>query len=387
MAMSIGARMGEGLSPHSGGVKGRSPQIMANSNSRNGTAVHQIQPLEDPRWGEFLERHPRSSVFHTVPWLEALRGTYGYQPTVITTSPPGLALQDGLVCCRVDSWLTGHRLVSLPFSDHCEPLVDDASDLGAFLCALEQELRREKLRYIELRPVGALDGTPSRFHPNQVYCLHHIDLTPDLDTLFGNCHKDSTQRKIRRAEREGLIYEEGRSELLLDAFYRLLVLTRRRHQVPPQPKRWFKNLIGCFGESLKIRVAFKDQQPVAAILTLRHKDTLVYKYGCSDAQFNNVGGMHLLFWRSIQEAKGAGVRIFDLGRSDCDNAGLITFKDRWGSIRSELTYSRCSASLDSQEMLKNKYTDWRERIAKSVFAHLPDRVLCSVGDLLYKHVG
>jgi hypothetical protein len=36
----------------------------------------------------------------------------------------------------------------------------------------------------------------------------------------------------------------------------------------PQPKRWFQNLIGCFGEGLKIRVAFTDKQPIAAIFTL-----------------------------------------------------------------------------------------------------------------------
>jgi CelD/BcsL family acetyltransferase involved in cellulose biosynthesis len=361
--------------------------LLATSPLNNKCVVHQIDPLADARWGKLLEKHPRSSVFHTVAWLEALRRTYGYQPIVITTSSPGMDLQDGLVFCRVDSWLTGRRLVSLPFSDHCEPLVDDASNLNATLAALKPELRQDKSRYVELRPLSALPDMPSHFRPSQSFCFHQVDLTPGLDELFSNCHKDSTQRKIRRAEREGLTYEEGRSEFLLDIFYRLLVLTRRRHQVPPQPKKWFENLIACFGESLKIRVTFKDNRPTAAILTLRHKDTLVYKYGCSDVQYSNLGGMHLLFWRSIQEAKSDGVRVFDLGRSDCDNQGLITFKDRWGSVRSELTYARCSASKNSQETFKDTGAGWKERIAKSIFAHMPDRVLLSVGDLLYKHVG
>src|SRR5262249_25321288 len=148
------------------------------------------------------------------------------------------------------------------------------------------------------------------------------------------CHKDSTQRKIRRAEREGLTYEDGRSAPLLNAFFGLLLVTRRRHQLPPQPKQWFQNLIDCFGESLKIRVASKDGRPIAAILTLRHKNTLLYKYGGSCVECNNMGGMHLLLWKSIQEAKQYGLRKFDLGRSDYENTGLITFKDRWGGTRS-----------------------------------------------------
>jgi hypothetical protein len=356
-------------------------------NLTSAVVVHRIDPLEDPRWEKFLERHPRSSVFHTVAWLDALRRTYGYRPVAITTESPGRDLRAGIVFCRVHSWLTGRRLVSLPFSDHCELLVDDLTNLQAMLDELKTWLRQSKSRYVELRPLSPLANMPSHFRPGQSFCFHQIDLAPTLDELFGNCHKDSTQRKVRRAEREGLRYEEGRSELLLDAFYRLLIVTRRRHQIPPQPRVWFENLIECFGEALKIRVAFKDRQPVAAILTLRHKDTLVYKYGCSDAQFRSMGGTHLVLWKSIEEAKRDGARVFDLGRSDSDNEGLITFKDRWGATRSALTYARCSASVDSQEEPDGKNTNWKERIAKGVFAHLPDSVFDSVGGFLYKHVG
>ena len=362
--------------------------IMTATSSTATDAIYRIHPIEDPRWGAFVRKHPRSSIFHTPGWLEALRQTYGYEPVAMTTSSPGEEVHDGIVFCRVNSWLTGNRLVSLPFSDHCDPLVDDSANLNAMLAALKPESLKHKSRYVELRPLSALDSGPSHFSPGQTYCFHQIDLTPSLDTLFGNCHKDSTQRKIRRAEREGLVYEEGRSQQLLDIFYRLLILTRRRHQVPPQPKRWFETLIACCGEALKIRVASKDGQPTAAILTLRHMDTLVYKYGCSDARFSNLGGMHLLFWRSIQEARAEGLRVFDLGRSDHDNQGLITFKDRWGGSRSELTYSRYSDTQASPKTLAKKTgNDWKERVTKSVFTHMPDRLLHSVGSMLYRHVG
>ena len=359
--------------------------MLATSLPQTGT-IHRTNPLEDARWERFLQKHPRSSVFHTRGWLEALRRTYGYQPIALTTTASGQELEDALLFCRVESWLTGRRLVSLPFSDHCEPLVDDEATLQTLVASATSDGRQEKLKYIELRPLAPRSDLPAPFSASQSFCFHHVDLTPSLDKLFAGFHKDSTQRKIRRAEREALVYEEGRSDALLDAFYRLMVLTRRRHQVPPQPKQWFKNLIECVGEPLKIRVAFKDQQATAAILTLRHKDTLIYKYGCSDSEFSNLGGMHLLFWRSIQEAKEAGLRVFDLGRSDADNEGLITFKNRWGSVRSELTYSRWSVSQRAS-IAQNGGSGWKERLMKQAFAHLPDRVLHSAGDILYKHVG
>src|SRR5216683_3051172 len=87
------------------------------------TNVHEIDPLGDPRWDQLVENHPKASVFHSANWLRALQSAYDYDPVVLTTSPPGVALSNGLVFCRIKSWLTGRRLVSLPFSDHCEPLV------------------------------------------------------------------------------------------------------------------------------------------------------------------------------------------------------------------------------------------------------------------------
>jgi CelD/BcsL family acetyltransferase involved in cellulose biosynthesis len=357
-----------------------------NKRGQVSVSVYEINPLRDHRWPDFLQKHPRASVFHTTPWLEALHRTYGYEPIVYTTSPPYANLENGLIFCRVKSWLTGRRLVSLPFSDHCEPLVDDAADLHILFAGLEQRSRTEKMRYIEIRPLLSHGFTASLFHSTYMYCFHQLDLKPDCGVLFRGFHKDSTQRKIRRAEREALSYQEGRSETLLDLFYHLFLLTRRHHGVPPQPRSWFRNLVDCFGEALKIRLALKDGHPVAGILTLQYKDALVYKYGCSDAEFNSLGGTHLLFWRSIQEAKQEGLRVFDLGRSACDNAGLITFKNRWGATPSTLIYSRYTASRTATGNFRPD-DNWKSRISTHLFGKLPDRLLCATGSLFYKHIG
>jgi len=220
-----------------------------------------------------------------------------------------------------------------------------------------------------------------------IYSLHQLDLRPSLDEIFRNFHKDSTQRKIRRAERDGLVCHEGSTEPFLDSFYRLHTLTRRRHRIPPQPKKWFRNLASCFGEALKIRIALKDGYPVAAMLTLRYKDVLVYKYGASDPRFHNLGSMHLLFWKAIQEAKNSGLRVFDLGRTDLGQTGLITFKGRWGAEQSILTYYRYGSSPDCTHIFDPGSTDWKVRVAKHVFAHTHTSILSMVGQLAYKHVG
>src|SRR5207302_89826 len=146
--------------------------------------------------------------------------------------------------------------------------------------------------------------------------------------------------KIRRAERERLAYATGSSDAMLRQFYALLVMTRRRHGVPPQPLAWFDNLRDCFGEALQVRVALFKERPVASIITLKHNNTVTYKNGGSDANFHNLGAIPFLVWQTIQDAKGAGATVLDLGRSDADGMGLIAFKDHMGAASRPLAYYR-----------------------------------------------
>jgi CelD/BcsL family acetyltransferase involved in cellulose biosynthesis len=346
------------------------------------STVYAFDPTQDPRWAEFLERHPRASVFHTPGWLEALHRTYGYEPVAYSTSRPGSDLNSGLVGCRIHSWLTGRRLVSLPFSDHCDPLVDRQEDFSSLLHGLQRIQVDERLKRVEIRPLESSTIDWGNFAAAESFYLHKVDLRPRLDQLFRNLQKDSMQRKIRRAEREGLIYEEGRSEALLGKFYRLMLLTRRRHELPPAPINWFQNLADCMREKLTIRVACKNERPIAAVLILAYKNTLVYKYGCSDAEFHNLGGMPFLLWKTIENAKKEGAGELDLGRSDIDNSGLVQFKDRLGASRSTLTYMKFPASR-----ARSSSATWTTRIAKLVVSYLPDRYLVTAGRLLYPHIG
>lgn len=375
--MSVQRRSLEGQAPPAAGLL-----AVPRDSSRN---LHELDPLRDRRWTALLERHPRASIFHSVPWLTALQRTYGYGPVVYTTSPPNGEIHNGLVFCHVNSWITGRRLVGLPFSDHCEPLIDSDEEMVPLFDLLRAGGSFGKLRYVEFRPVsptvfasGNQDLRPS----NQFY-LHTIELGSSESELFGRFHKDSIQRRVRRAERAGLTYESGRSLALLRKFYSLFLLTRRRHRIPPQPGKWFVNLLECMGEALEIHVASYQGKPVAAIITLLHKNTVTYKYGGSDQDFHHLGSMPFVLWKSIQNAQAGGARTFDLGRSESNNMGGVTFKDRWDSNRSVLTYWRFSRPAQASSLTHSHHFRW----AQSFFSVLPDPLLKLTGALMYRHIG
>jgi hypothetical protein len=349
-------------------------------------SVYQINPLEDTRWGALTETHPRASIFHTSAWLRSLQQTYGYEPVALTTCAPGAELRNAIVFCRVKSWLTGERLVSVPFADHCDPLFDRLEDFYSILEAAAGGIAGSSCKHVEIRPLDSdALGLSQRedYHPGKIFRIHLLDLKPKLEDLLRSFDKSSVQRRIRRVEKEALKYEEGDSPELLKKFYSLQVQTRRRHQVPPQPMTWFSNVLAALGAKAKIRMVSKDETPIASILTLAHGESLVYKYGCSDARFNNLGGMVSLFWRTIQDAKAAGVKTFDFGRSDLDNPGLLNFKSNWGTANLPLTYWRCPRAAKREDSVPSG----SRRMGGYIVSRLPDPLLILLGRTLYKHVG
>jgi len=349
-----------------------------------GAEVYQIDPLEDRRWPEFVARHPLSSLYHSQPWLESLKRTYGYTPVAYTTSPAGSELRNGLVFCRVESWLTGRRIVSLPFSDHCEPLFGSEDEFEKLISILLLVFRKEHWKYTELRPRSTIAQGPGGLQPDKHYCFHSLDLSSEVKELYSSLHKDCIQRKIRRADKEGLEYREGRSPELLAIFYRLFVKMRQRHGLPPPPLAWFLNLAECLGPAMQVRIAFHLGRPAASIITMVHRNTMTYKYGCSDPELNKFGGIPWLFWKAIQEAKSTGLRELDLGRSDWKQAGLITFKDRLGARRIPVTYWRFPKPQGATDALSDGRVQW---LVGQIFLRMPTPLLSAAGRLFYRHIG
>ena len=358
---------------------------MTKKEQNSSVRVYEVDPLRDHRWQSLVDRHPRAAIFHHVGWLEALRRTYGYEPVVFTTSPPESDLQNGLAFCRIRSWVTGRRIVSLPFSDHCAPLCDPQEEFESLIRHLYADRVGQQWKYIEVRPVQQNFGDTAEklgFHAVAKYFLHRVDLEPAAEEIFRRVDKNSVQRRVRRAEREGVTEVCGKSERLLRAFYRLMVRTRARHSLPPQPYAWFRNLLDCLGQAADLRLAYLKNVPVAAVLVFHFKDTSYYKYGCSDQRFHNLGAIPFLLWRAAVHAKSRGSRTFDLGRTEEHQQGLVAFKNHWTPLSESLTYW-----VFPSEPSRTSGREWKLRMVKRVCGLMPVRLLSAVGTLTYRHIG
>jgi CelD/BcsL family acetyltransferase involved in cellulose biosynthesis len=343
--------------------------------------VENLDPLLDLRWDRLVASHPSASVFHTSGWLRALAKTYGFRPVAITTAGTSNQLSDGIVFCEIRSRITGARLISLPFSDHCQPLLNEAGDMQELQKWMEAACTGGQFKYVELRPTVWEMDPDSTLVATEPFWVHTLDLTPSIDNIFRRLHKSCFQRRIRHAEHEHLTYERGSSQKLVEEFYKLLVITRRRHMLLPQPREWFQNLITELSPNAEIRVARKDGNPIAAILTLRHRNTVVFKYGCSDGRFHRMAGIPLLLWKMIEESKSEGSERIDLGRTELDNRGLIEFKDRMGTTKSKTSYLRFPRTERTSGVQLS-----RLGMQRRLLPLIPGFLFSRMGSLVYRHI-
>ena len=290
-----------------------------------------------------------------------------------------------MVFCQIRTWFGRPRLVSLPFSDHVDPLISDDDNMNEMLSFIAEGASAGRWSSVELRPSRYINGPAdaAEFSDGQRFALHTLDLEPSMDKLFHGMNKDSTRRKILKAQRIGLRYDEGHSEGHLRDFFQLCVMTRRRKGLPPPPYSWFRNLVVCLGASLKIRIARTCEGALAgAIITLHSRRSVVFKYGASDPRYHNLGTMPYLLWQAIVDAKDTGAARFDFGRSEVENAGLIRFKDHFGAQRSRVTHK-----VFPSRAWEPGADSWQLKMAKKVFAQLPDSALILAGRIIYPYIG
>ncbi len=160
------------------------------------------------------------------------------------------------------------------------------------------------------------------------------------------------QRAIKKAAATNLTIKPAPGDQGVAAFYHLYFEMRRERGLLAQPKRFFEIMQQVMRphNRLEILHACLGEKIVSSILLLKYKDTVSYEYGASLPGGREVSATHFLLWKAIQQAKAAGYKKFDFGRTSVDNRGLMEFKSRWGTRCRELTYHDASKSQDEERL-------------------------------------
>lgn len=342
--------------------------------------THLIDPLAGPDWARFVERSPEATIFHHPAWLDLLRRQYGYEVQACCVSGPD-GIEAGIPIARISSRLTGHRLVSLPFSDSCPPIAAAGTDRSAF-DALAGALREEsRSSGLELTVRATMPQAPDRFVTDR-FVNHELALGPDPAAVEAGMAKNQIQA-TRKAKRDGLRGERRTDVAALDAFYALHLKTRRRLGVPTQPRRFIRRFSELFDQGLGfVWLISEKDRPIAAAVFLTCNGTVTYKYSSSDFASLKKRPNNLLLLEAIRWSCEAGFRNFDFGRTEVENKGLRAFKRSWGASELDLTYT-CLAERPPEPATESL----RERIMSTTIQRSPALVGRLAGEAFYRHYG
>lgn len=339
-----------------------------------------IDPRTDPLWRTLVEQE-HSSVFHSPSWIQVLTDTYGWEASAHVLLDEQGILRAGLPFCRIADIL-GKRIVALPFSDYCDPLVDDANSWRLLIDGLLPEHAPITIRCLH----NSLPITDERFTLAKQAKWHGVDLRPELDALWQGMH-DSSRRAIKKSRREGVIVRVAESEKDLRTFFEMhLKIRKYKYGLLAQPYRFFQNIWRNFVEAQRgfLLLAVYQDTVVAGDFFLEWKDTLYYKFNASNPQELSHRPNDLLTWEGIQQAKARGLTFLDFGLCDWDQEGLARYKRKFGAEEKTISFLQHiphGRPNSTEKEIRNFLKQLTQRFTDQL---VPDAVTERAGEDLYR---
>jgi hypothetical protein len=339
----------------------------------------QVDPLRDPEWDNAIKDAPEATIFHTSHWAKVLSGTYGYVPHYFLAEHSGKRI--ALCLFEVDSWLTGRRASSLPFTDECEVLGigNDPERWRGVLEFSAALARNNKWKAVEFRGIPPIAvSAPATFFG------HELDLSASVEQLFSNCDS-SVRRAVRKAERSGVTVGIERSRGAIQEYFRLHCLTRKKHGVPPQPFRFFEQIYLHIIESGLGFVALGKLagRVLAGAIFFNYGQKALYKFGASDPAADHFRPSNLVMWGAIRHLAQQGSESLCFGRTSLHQEGLRKYKLGWGAKEKEIRYLQIKANSKGYDVAPVE----QGRESNRLFSRLPLPVLKQIGVWAYPHVG
>jgi hypothetical protein len=321
-------------------------------------------------WQRLLSEVGSAGLYHRDSWVKVLAHSYGFQFWLATLSE-----RDEIIAgCIFAQPRFSRRLISLPFSDACPPLSREPQGAADLLDTLAAAAPPGRI--YEVRDVRG----PSSWATVECFVKWQLPLDRPLRQIERSLSVNF-RRNLRRAAREAIIIEHGSSLDFLQRFYTLQLLSRRRLGLPPQPWKFFKLVREGFAptDNFEVWMAKENGKDVASAVFLHDRFVVHYKWGARRSNSPSSAN-HLLFWNAIEEFASRAL-IFDLGRTDVRNQGLMRFKRELGASPRPLPssfYPQAPKHVSSEILTGN----WAF-MAKS-WRHLPIFATALAGRLIYR---
>ena len=341
-----------------------------------------IDPRTDDRWRRLL-RHTRTDVFHSPAWMSVLADTYDLEPRA------RLLLDDrrdpiaGLPYVDLRDFL-GPRRSTMPFSDFCDPVVAGEDQWALLTDGMDDDTPWTIRCLRSEAPAG--DG---RFEEVGSAHWHRIDTARPVDEMWDSLHP-AARRAIRKAQKSNVEVVVASEAEHLRHFYELHRGVRRhKYGLLAQPFSFFENIWTRFMDQDRgiLLLSMVEGAPAGGILFLEWGDTLYYKFNASHPDHLDRRPNDLALWEGMQHAHARNLHWVDMGASDVDQPGLVSYKEKYATDRGTIRTFRSPTGWSPSDETRLAKRTLGDVTGLFVDRGVPDHVVDQAGALLYRFFG
>lgn len=339
-----------------------------------------IAPQHDSRWNSLVDRLG-NTIFQTQEWMQVLERTYGFTVKAFLLLDERERPVAGLPFCQIED-LKSRRMVSLPFCDYCDPLVEDPAHWRQLVDRVQAEGCPFTIRSLH----NEVALTDERLTLVNRAKWHGRCLCDGEEAIWQSLHS-SARRAIRKAQNNHVEIYAAQSRADLRGFYELhLNIRKYKYRMVAQPYAFFENIWEQLIETGRgqLLLARCQGELAAGVLLLVWKDKLFYKFNASSPKHLPMRPNDLLLWEAFRFGKAQKLTQFDFGLSDWDQEGLLQYKRKYAQDEKTISFLRMGGSQPTvQEQHFHQLLPQLTDLLTS--DSIPDDVTERAGDLLYRY--
>lgn len=340
-----------------------------------------VAPLIDAAaWDAYVTDHAGATPFHSRAWCEAITKATGHKCHLLAARDAAGAITGLLPLHHIRSPLFGQALVASGFAVDGGLLADNdpaARALADAAVALAQSLG---VPSVELR--GGVH--PEGWHVEEgVYAGFARDLAADDDAeLLAIPRKQRAE--VRKAIESGLTVTTGRDGRHRRDHYRIYGTSVRNLGTPVFPKALFDAILDAFGEDADILTVHDGDRPVASVLSLYWRGSVMPYWGGGIADARKLRANELMYFALMRDAREKGCTRFDFGRSKV-GTGPFAYKKNWGFEPQPLAYARWLAPGEAPRDMNPNSAKYRLQV--DLWKKLPLWAANRIGPLIARGLG
>lgn len=190
--------------------------------------------------------------------------------------------------------------------------------------------------------------------------------------------------EVRKGLKNELRVETGSSARDMDWHYAIYSESVRNLGTPVFPKTLMSETLSAFGDDADILTVLDGDRPVASVLSLYHRGTVMPYWGGGIWEARRLRANDVMYYALMNHARKRGCRAFDFGRSKVDS-GAYYFKKNWGFEPEELAYVLRTADGAEPRDVNPSSPKYKAQIA--LWQKLPLSVANRLGPWIAKGLG